>query len=141
MTPFWYKLVPKKQFLRGFTNFFPELMDCNHSVHWCLNRPFKNTTPPLSCQASPFPPPPPPSTLFLKIWLEASSRKGEGALWQHKLLILIESPNIFNWKLAKKVKWVWSSRLFRTIEFGNGSRISDELHVILELKYLQNKKW
>ena len=27
---------------------------------------------------------------------------------QYKLLILIESPNIFHWKSAKKVKWVWS---------------------------------
>ena len=28
---------------------------------------------------------------------------------QHKLiLILIDSPNIFHWKSAKKVKWVWS---------------------------------
>ena len=27
---------------------------------------------------------------------------------QHKLLILIESPDIFHWKSAKKGKWVWS---------------------------------
>ena len=27
---------------------------------------------------------------------------------QHKLLKLIESPNILQWKSAKKVKWVWS---------------------------------
>ena len=27
---------------------------------------------------------------------------------QHKLLILIVSPNIFHWKAAKKSKWVWS---------------------------------
>ena len=25
-----------------------------------------------------------------------------------KLLILIVSPNIFHWKSAKKIKWVWS---------------------------------
>ena len=31
--------------------------------------------------------------------------------------------------------------LFKSIEFGNGSRISDEKRVILEFKYLQNKKW
>ena len=27
---------------------------------------------------------------------------------QLKLLILIESPNIYHWKPAKKIKWVWS---------------------------------
>ena len=27
---------------------------------------------------------------------------------QHKLLTLIVSPNIFHWKSAKKVNWVWS---------------------------------
>ena len=29
---------------------------------------------------------------------------------QSKLLILIESPNIFHWKSAKYTKWVWSLR-------------------------------
>ena len=33
------------------------------------------------------------------------------------------------------------SRLFKSFESGNGSRISDEKLVILEFKYLQNKKW
>ena len=33
------------------------------------------------------------------------------------------------------------SRLFKSFEFGNGSRISDENLVILEFKYLQYKKW
>ena len=33
------------------------------------------------------------------------------------------------------------SQLFKSFEFGNGSRISDENLVILEFKYLQNKKW
>ena len=33
------------------------------------------------------------------------------------------------------------SRLLNLFEFGNGSRISDEKPVVLELKYLQNKKW
>ena len=28
--------------------------------------------------------------------------------FQLKLLILIESPNIFHWKPAKKSNWVWS---------------------------------
>ena len=32
-------------------------------------------------------------------------------------------------------------RLFKSFEFGNGSRISDEKLVLLEFKYLQNKKW
>ena len=36
---------------------------------------------------------------------------------------------------------VFMSRLFKSFEFGNGSRISDEKLVILELKYFQNKKW
>ena len=31
--------------------------------------------------------------------------------------------------------------LFKSFEFGNGSRMSDKNHVILEFKYLQNKKW
>ena len=29
----------------------------------------------------------------------------------------------------------------QSFEFGNGSRISDEKLVVLEFKYLQNKKW
>ena len=33
------------------------------------------------------------------------------------------------------------SGLFKSFEFGNGSRMSDKNHVILEFKYLQNKKW
>ena len=32
-------------------------------------------------------------------------------------------------------------RLFKSFEFGNGSRMSDEKLVIFEFKYLQNKKW
>ena len=32
------------------------------------------------------------------------------------------------------------SRLFKSFEFGNGSRMSDENLVMLEFKYLQNKK-
>ena len=34
-----------------------------------------------------------------------------------------------------------ASRQFKSCEFGNGSRIYDEKFVILEFKYLQNKKW
>ena len=33
------------------------------------------------------------------------------------------------------------TRLFKSFEFGNGSRISGENLAILEFKYLQNKKW
>ena len=33
------------------------------------------------------------------------------------------------------------TRLFKSFEVGNGSRISDEKLVLLEFKYLQNKKW
>ena len=36
---------------------------------------------------------------------------------------------------------VFMSRQFKSFDFGNGSRISDEKVVILELKYFQNKKW
>ena len=32
-------------------------------------------------------------------------------------------------------------RLFKSFEFGKGSRMSDKNLVILEFKYLQNKKW
>ena len=34
-----------------------------------------------------------------------------------------------------------SPQLFKSFKFGNGSRMSDENLVILEFKYLQNKKW
>ena len=34
-----------------------------------------------------------------------------------------------------------NTRLFKSFKFGNGSRMSDEKLVILEFKYLQNKKW
>ena len=39
------------------------------------------------------------------------------------------------------LKNFYQARLFKSFEFGNGSRISDEDLVILEFKYLQNKKW
>ena len=35
---------------------------------------------------------------------------------------------------------VQQTQLFKSFEFGNGSRMSDENLVILEFKYLQNKK-
>ena len=34
-----------------------------------------------------------------------------------------------------------STRLFKLFRFGNGRRMSDKKLVILEFKYLQNKKW
>ena len=43
---------------------------------------------------------------------------------------------------AKKFSLVLHlSRLFQSFKFGNGSKMSDENHVILEFKYLKNKKW
>ena len=39
------------------------------------------------------------------------------------------------------LSYVFRPRLFKSFEFGNGSRISEENLVILEFKYLQNKKW
>ena len=41
----------------------------------------------------------------------------------------------------KKEKWYKAAQLFKSFEFGNRSRMSDENLVILEFKYLQNKKW
>ena len=37
-------------------------------------------------------------------------------------------------------KKIHITRLFKSFAFGNGSRMSDENLVILEFKYLQNKK-
>ena len=31
--------------------------------------------------------------------------------------------------------------MFKSFEFGNGGRMFDEQPVVLEFKYLQNKKW
>ena len=42
-------------------------------------------------------------------------------------------------KLCSRKKPV--SRLFKSFVFGNGSRMSNENLIILEFKYLQNKKW
>ena len=36
---------------------------------------------------------------------------------------------------------VLPAQLFKSLEFGNGSRMCDENLVMLEFKYLQNKKW
>ena len=68
------------------------------------------------------------------------------------LILLIYNSNI-KYTFLKKAKdpdfaarvcvcvCVCVSRLFRSFEFGNGSRMSDENLVILEFKFLQNKKW
>ena len=36
---------------------------------------------------------------------------------------------------------VGQTGLFKSFEFGNGSRMSEKNLVILEFKYVQNKKW
>ena len=54
------------------------------------------------------------------------------------------SPSNFNFLEFPLLVWSCpnsSSRLFKSFEFGNGSRMSDKKLVILEFKYLQNKKW
>ena len=45
-------------------------------------------------------------TIFKKFYQPFLRTNG----FQHKLLKSIESPNIFQWKSAKKVYWVWSLR-------------------------------
>ena len=42
-----------------------------------------------------------------------------------------------NCTIDSVILFVISSQLFKSIEFGNGSRISDEKEVILEFRYLQ----
>ena len=52
-----------------------------------------------------------------------------------------ESPNLVSKTgLAKSRVPKLSSWLFKSFEFENGSRMSDENLVIFEFKYLQNKK-
>ena len=54
------------------------------------------------------------------------------------------SPSNFNFLEFPLLVWSCpnsSSRLFKSFEFRNGSRMSDKKLVILEFKYLQNKKW
>ena len=38
-------------------------------------------------------------------------------------------------------KGTCSTRLFKSFEFENGSKMSDEKLVTLEFKYLENKEW
>ena len=56
--------------------------------------------------------------LLIKIWF---------SLWTKKFFIFPQPGK--------------NSRLFKLFEFGNRSRTSDEKFVILEFKYLHNKKW
>ena len=51
------------------------------------------------------------------------------------ILLPFPNSNDFNSRASA------NSRLFKSFEFGNESRMSDENLVILEFKYLQNKKW
>ena len=46
-------------------------------------------------------------------------------------------PTVHNYCLKASMQCSW---LFKSFKFGNGSRMSDENLVILEFKYLQNKK-
>ena len=52
-----------------------------------------------------------------------------------KYVVRVRCKNFFEF-----VTILGMSRLFKSFEFGNGSRMSDENLVILEFKYLQNKK-
>ena len=47
----------------------------------------------------------------------------------------------FTWDYPLKQQAMVLTWLFKSFEFGNGSRISDGNLIILEFKYLQNKKW
>ena len=56
--------------------------------------------------------------------------------------LLIVKLHLFHISVISYVLMVnTDTRLFKSFEFGNGSRMSDENLVILEFKYLQNKKW
>ena len=61
------------------------------------------------------------------------------ATWniQFSLIISVESNSIF----CRREIWSFITRLFKSFEFGNGSRMSEENLVTLEFKYLQNEKW
>ena len=51
---------------------------------------------------------------------------------------ICEALEVLTWDAEGEVLL---GQLFKSFEFGNGSRMSDENLVILEFKYLQNKKW
>ena len=68
---------------------------------------------------------------------------GGGDLYDHFLVDFIYLPWFFHFILFLICLSACLSRhvrLFKSFEFGNGSRLSDENLVILEFKYLQNKK-
>ena len=62
------------------------------------------------------------------------------ANWPGKQFLEVFFTNFFQnyWITTEVINITW---LFKSIKFGSGSRISDEKRVILEFKYLQNKKW
>ena len=43
--------------------------------------------------------------------------------------------------LRNNIRKTFITRLFKSFEFGNGSRISDKNLVMLEFKHLQNREW
>ena len=57
---------------------------------------------------------------------------------QTQALTILTGNNLI---LPFKLSQVSVTQLFKSFEFGNGSRMSDENFVLLEFKYLQNKKW
>ena len=57
------------------------------------------------------------------------------AYWKNTFSGIYTNFNSFIFKNYK------TARLLKSFEFGNGGKMSDENLVILEFKYLQNKKW
>ena len=51
---------------------------------------------------------------------------------------ICEALEVLTWDAEGEVLL---GQLFKLFEFGNGSRMSDKNLLILEFKYLQNKKW
>ena len=45
------------------------------------------------------------------------------------------------WEIGPHALIMNTTWLFKSFQFGNGSRMFNEKLVILEFKYLQNKKW
>ena len=61
----------------------------------------------------------------------------------NKVLVHTDSLHFFK-KYQQPIIKFWSvpvPQLFKSFEFGNGSRMFDKNLAILEFKYLQNKKW
>ena len=59
----------------------------------------------------------------------------------YQLIIQFDQAQLTQKLAAKMVSRRLYTRLFKSIKFRNGYRISDEKCVKLEFKYLQNKKW